>query len=107
MRLKSMSRHNRPSCRGYKPVEGQPWPWDTDRLRGKDAPERMATAEALAKSICAGCPLKGTCLALGKDQDLTTLEPNGIYGGLNPEERAAELGATIVWMSGARRLVQL
>lgn len=34
-----------------------------------------------AKTICATCPVRGLCLELGRE------EPEGIWGGLLPDER--------------------
>jgi WhiB family transcriptional regulator, redox-sensing transcriptional regulator len=45
-------------------------------------PEREAR-EAKAKAICAGCPVRATCL----DWALTTREPHGVWGGYSEGER--------------------
>lgn len=36
------------------------------------------------RAVCAGCPVRRTCLAAA----LTSAEPWGIWGGLDPDERA-------------------
>lgn len=47
-------------------------------------------AEAVAKAVCARCPVRAACLALA----LTRSEPVGIYGGLTPAERDVLAGRT-------------
>jgi WhiB family redox-sensing transcriptional regulator len=48
--------------------------------------EKLAR-EAVAKRICATCPVIGPCL----DYALATREPHGVWGGLNETERRAIL----------------
>lgn len=48
--------------------------------------EKLAR-EAVAKRICATCPVLGPCL----DYALATREPHGVWGGLNETERRAIL----------------
>lgn len=48
--------------------------------------EKLAR-EAVAKRICATCPVIGPCL----DFALATREPHGVWGGLNETERRAIL----------------
>ena len=43
--------------------------------------------EALAKAICAGCPVREVCL----DYALRIREPHGVWGGRNEMERRALL----------------
>jgi WhiB family transcriptional regulator, redox-sensing transcriptional regulator len=43
--------------------------------------------EAVAKRICARCPVQDLCLAYA----LRTREPHGVWGGLNEMERRALL----------------
>jgi WhiB family redox-sensing transcriptional regulator len=43
--------------------------------------------EAVAKRICARCPVQDACLAYA----LRTREPHGVWGGLNEMERRALL----------------
>ncbi|ODU04163.1 MAG: hypothetical protein ABS81_11610 [Pseudonocardia sp. SCN 72-86] len=67
--------------------------WRADALCGRVDPELFfPTADddvlfesqvAAAKRVCAGCPVRGRCL----DYALTAL-PDGIAGGMTPEERA-------------------
>jgi len=42
-----------------------------------------------AKAICAGCPLKVPCLAVG----LARGEPDGVWGGMTTAEREGALAA--------------
>ncbi|WP_233608699.1 WhiB family transcriptional regulator [Nocardia stercoris] len=46
--------------------------------------ERPGQAEDAAKRICASCPVLASC----RDYAITAHEPYGIWGGLNPRERA-------------------
>jgi len=48
-----------------------------------EAAEQKSAREAVAKSICADCPVRGECLEFA----LLTREPYGIWGGLNETER--------------------
>ena len=48
--------------------------------------EKLAR-EAVAKRICATCPVRQTCL----DHALSTREGHGVWGGLNETERRAIL----------------
>ena len=54
---------------------------DTDIFfpEGKDIPGKIA----LAKAICASCPISGACLQAA----LASNEEYGIWGGTTPEER--------------------
>jgi WhiB family redox-sensing transcriptional regulator len=54
-----------------------------------ERPTTRARREAAAKAICARCPVRRECL----DWALTGQEPYGIWGGTNPEERAAIIAA--------------
>lgn len=100
-----MELFGRGSCRTFRPAKGEPWPWDTDKLRGKSAKDKLADAESLAKSICHTCPVKQECLEYGLSEDTRYMQPNNIYGEKTPEERAVLLGCDIKWISGQRRLV--
>lgn len=42
---------------------------------------------AQAKAICAGCPVRAQCAALGEGMEF------GIFGGLGPDERRARVAA--------------
>lgn len=44
-------------------------------------------AEAAAKRICGRCPVREECLAYA----LETQQPEGVWGGLNPQERVNHL----------------
>ena len=67
--------------------------WRADALCGRVDPELFfPTADddvlfesqvAAAKRVCAGCPVRGRCLAYA-----VTALPDGIAGGMTPEERA-------------------
>lgn len=94
----------RAACASYTPAASEPWPWDTDMLRGRQAQEIMADRTATAKRVCAGCPVRDRCLTEGLLQDVETDTPAGIWGGNLPEERAEILGKKIKWISGMRRL---
>ena len=75
------------ACTGYDPKY-----WDTTSRRGRTS--RMGSVKigsgriprsrqiALAKSVCATCPVITQCLALGKN------EMEGIWGGKLPDERS-------------------
>jgi transcription factor WhiB len=97
------------SCRPgrYLQPAGALWPFDTDMLRGKDAAERMEARTARAKQICGGCPVRDACLSAGIAQDHLYNAPEGIWGGMLPEERAELQGLTIRWVSGNRRYAAL
>lgn len=100
-----MELFGRGSCRTFRLTPGEPWPWDTDKLRGKSGQEKLADAENLAKSICHTCPVKRACLEYGLSEDTREMQPNNIYGEMTPEERAELLGCDIKWISGSRRLI--
>jgi WhiB family transcriptional regulator, redox-sensing transcriptional regulator len=51
--------------------------------------EQKEAREALAKAICARCPVRSECL----EYALRIREPHGIWGGLNEYERRALLRA--------------
>jgi WhiB family transcriptional regulator, redox-sensing transcriptional regulator len=51
--------------------------------------EQKDAREALAKAICARCPVRPACL----EYALRIREPHGIWGGLNEFERRAMLRA--------------
>jgi WhiB family redox-sensing transcriptional regulator len=71
------------------------WGWQSDAAcRGEDsslffAPsyferrEEKDAREALAKRICARCPVREPCL----EYALRTRDPHGVWGGLNEVER--------------------
>lgn len=40
-----------------------------------------------AKAVCAGCPVREVCL----EYALATREPDGVWGGMTPEERNLEI----------------
>lgn len=72
--------------------------WDGAACRGQDASvffapsyfekrEEKLAREAIAKSICARCPVRLECL----EYALATREPHGVWGGLNEMERRALL----------------
>lgn len=50
---------------------------------GRSAPARRRQREAIAKSICATCPVIDQCLAAAFEHD----DEHGIWGGLTPKER--------------------
>lgn len=74
------------SCKGYDPRY-----WDTTTREGRTT--RLGSVRiggvrikrikqfALAKAVCAACPVITDCLALGLDEE------EGIWGGRLPEER--------------------
>ncbi|MEO6123327.1 MAG: WhiB family transcriptional regulator [Ilumatobacteraceae bacterium] len=64
------------ACRGENAAMFYPPPF----FERKDL--RVAR-ESLAKSVCASCPVKQSCLG----HALRTAEPHGIWGGLNEAER--------------------
>jgi WhiB family redox-sensing transcriptional regulator len=78
------------------PVSGS-W-WADAACRGQDASvffapgyfekraEKLAR-EAVAKAICARCPVRVPCL----EYALGTRDPHGVWGGLNEMERRAVL----------------
>lgn len=53
---------------------------------GERAAEVREPREARAKAICSGCPARRDCL----DFAVSRPEKYGVYGGMNPEERASE-----------------
>ncbi len=60
----------------------------TELFFGPDG-ERQADRErreAMAKNVCADCPVRARCL----DHALTAGERYGVWGGLDENERAAE-----------------
>ena len=73
-------------------VDGEPWQ-ALARCRGAGqhyffAPDReqdraRVERERAAKSICAGCPVRSTCLG----HALTAHESHGIWGGLSERDR--------------------
>jgi WhiB family transcriptional regulator, redox-sensing transcriptional regulator len=46
--------------------------------------QSLARHERAAKQVCAGCPVTAACLTWA----LRTGEPDGIWGGRTPKERA-------------------
>jgi WhiB family redox-sensing transcriptional regulator len=64
--------------------------------RGRSAKRRFRVQVAQAKAMCAACPGRVACLTLA----LANREPDGIWGGLTPEERDALLAATAERDSG-------
>ena len=62
-----------------------------DKERGAPRRER----DALAKVVCAGCPVIQQC----REDALTRREPYGVWGGLTEEEREA------IWSAERRREV--
>lgn len=50
--------------------------------RGKTARFFLHAFEPLAKATCEQCPVRVQCLVEGRDEQF------GIFGGLNPQERA-------------------
>lgn len=97
-------REPRVAGNGIRPVptrEG--WELETGwqmeaRCRGADAnlfftpnhlekKEEREEREAMAKGLCAECPVRAQCF----DFALATREPHGIWGGLNELERRALL----------------
>lgn len=71
---------SRAACRGSEP--------ETFFPTATEGPE-LARAEAAAKRICAGCPVRAECLAWA-----TEVLPFGIAGGLSEAERAERRRAT-------------
>jgi WhiB family redox-sensing transcriptional regulator len=78
-------------------VQQDTW-WDHAACRGQDASsffapsyfekrEEKLAREAVAKSICSRCPVRGECL----EYALATREAHGVWGGLNEMERRALL----------------
>jgi WhiB family redox-sensing transcriptional regulator len=78
------------------PVSGS-W-WADAACRGQDASVFFAPAyfekraeklarEAVAKAICARCPVRVPCL----EYALRSRDPHGVWGGLNEMERRAVL----------------
>lgn len=66
----------RAACRGPESVLFFP-PTSAERKEERNDRERRA------KTICAGCPVRATCL----DYALGIREPHGIWGGLTEAER--------------------
>ncbi|HRE02066.1 MAG TPA: WhiB family transcriptional regulator [Ilumatobacteraceae bacterium] len=64
------------ACRGQDPAIFYPPPFFERK-------ELRRAREAVAKSICAQCPVSHACL----QQALRTEEPHGVWGGLNEFER--------------------
>jgi hypothetical protein len=95
---------DRAACAAYVPEPGEPWPWDTDRLRSRRARQAVRQQTQLARMICATCPVRKACLAYGMELDYQTGLPEGTWGGESPEDRARLLGGSIKWISGIRRL---
>jgi WhiB family transcriptional regulator, redox-sensing transcriptional regulator len=71
---------------------------DLAACRGQDATPFFAPAyferrseklarEAVAKAVCARCPVRSDCL----EQALENRDPHGVWGGMNEAERRAEL----------------
>lgn len=75
--LRDTSWHERAQCRGEMFLFFAP--------EGERGPEREARV-ALAKEFCAVCPVVSQCLAWA----LATATKDGIWGGLDEEEREAE-----------------
>lgn len=71
-----MSWRQRAACHGDWDLFHSP-----ERERADVARDRIA----LAKAICAGCPVRWECL----DDAVRNDDQWGIYGGLTPEERGA------------------
>jgi WhiB family redox-sensing transcriptional regulator len=61
----------------------------SDNERGEPRQKR----DALAKAVCAGCPVIQEC----REQALAVREPYGVWGGLTEEEREA------IWSAERRR----
>jgi WhiB family transcriptional regulator, redox-sensing transcriptional regulator len=72
--------------------------WERAACRGQDATyffapsyfekrAEKAAREAVAKAICARCPVREECLEFA----LETRDPHGVWGGLNEMERRALL----------------
>lgn len=51
---------------------------------------RRRSREAAAKAVCAVCPVLDECL----EHALAVREPYGVWGGLNPSERAHHASST-------------
>ncbi|NUP24134.1 MAG: WhiB family transcriptional regulator [Streptomyces sp.] len=74
------------------------------KCRGKDvdktffpaglAGQAVKRAHAAAKAWCAGCPVTRECLqvALTAERDVAPENRYGVFGGLDPTERAARSG---------------
>lgn len=72
-----------PRLRGAQADLGEAWREEA-ACRGMDTSlwfAETASAQAAAKSICAGCPVNAECREFGK------FEPSGIWGGLGVRER--------------------
>ena len=66
-----------------------PEPWTQDALCAETDPELFFPEKggdrgAAAKAICARCDVLSDCLMFA----LRTREPDGVYGGMTPKERA-------------------
>lgn len=57
----------------------------TDDFFPEGLADDVARAEATAKALCRQCPVRAECLATA----LALAERHGVWGGLNPAERAA------------------
>lgn len=79
----------------FKPDD---WTWQFDAAcRGEDTNlfyyddnergEMKANKIAVAKSICAQCPVSTACLEMA----IRTKQANGIWGGTTPEERGVRV----------------
>lgn len=59
---------------------------------GKVGSELYDAEVSRARAVCAGCPVRDRCLEYGVGQDvrqvLVRVAPEGVYGGLTPDERA-------------------
>lgn len=81
--IQSSSWESRAACRGLESTAFVP------PVTGESARTRRER-EAMAKQICAACPVRMDCL----DYALRVHEPIGIWGGLNEPERKRLHAAT-------------
>lgn len=70
------------------PCESRPEIFFPEGYLGKPGPEPDYHNEAsmAARALCAGCPLRETCL----DGAVSRQEPYGIWGGLDPDQLIIE-----------------
>lgn len=83
--------------RGQRQSPRLSWSWHDDAAcRGEDPvlffgsegerPAARERRERLARDLCSFCPVRRECL----DDAIARNDPNGVWGGLNPEQRKRE-----------------